>query len=39
VAHDTWQLFYDMNHYNPYAKEKRAAFMQAMKKINNQLER
>jgi prephenate dehydrogenase len=38
VAHDTWQLFYDMNHYNPYAKEKRAAFMQAMKKINNRLE-
>jgi prephenate dehydrogenase len=38
VAHDTWQLFYDMHRYNPYAQEKRAAFMQAMKKINRQIE-
>jgi len=37
VEHDTWQLFYDMHHYNPYAQEKRAALMQAMQKINNQL--
>ena len=37
VQHDTWQLFYDMHQYNPYAKEKRAAFMQAMQKINAQL--
>jgi prephenate dehydrogenase len=38
VEHDTWQLFCDMHHYNPYAKEKRAAFMQAMQKINEQIE-
>ncbi|MCK5420448.1 MAG: prephenate dehydrogenase/arogenate dehydrogenase family protein, partial [Desulfobacterales bacterium] len=38
VEHDTWQLFYDMHRYNPYAKEKRAAFMQAMQKINERLE-
>jgi prephenate dehydrogenase len=37
VAHDTWQLFYDMHHYNPYAQKKRAALMQAMQKINGQL--
>ncbi|MGD8723529.1 MAG: prephenate dehydrogenase/arogenate dehydrogenase family protein [Desulfobacterales bacterium] len=37
VENDTWQLFYDMHHYNPYAREKRAAFMQAMDKINDQL--
>jgi prephenate dehydrogenase len=38
VEHDTWQLFNDMHRYNPYAKEKRAAFMQAMQKINERLE-
>jgi prephenate dehydrogenase len=38
VEHDTWQLFYDMHRYNPYAKEKRAAFMQAMQKIDHRLE-
>ena len=38
VEHDTWQLFYDMHRYNPYAQEKRAAFMQAMQKINDQIE-
>ena len=38
VEHDTWQLFYDMHHYNPYAQEKRAAFRQAMQKIDEQLE-
>ena len=37
VENDTWQLFYDMHRYNPYAKDKRATFMQAMQKINNQL--
>jgi prephenate dehydrogenase len=37
VENDTWQLFYDMHHYNPYAQEKRTAFMQAMQKINDQL--
>jgi prephenate dehydrogenase len=38
VAHDTWQLFYDMHRYNPYAKEKRSAFKQAMQKIDEQIE-
>jgi prephenate dehydrogenase len=38
VENDTWQLFYDMHHFNPYAEEKRAAFMQAMQKINDQLD-
>jgi len=37
VEHDTWQLFYDMHRYNPYAKEKRAAFVQAMQKIDEQI--
>jgi prephenate dehydrogenase len=38
VEHDTWQLFYDMHRYNPYAQEKRAAFRQAMQKIDEQIE-
>jgi len=37
VDNDTLQLFYDMHRYNPYAKEKRIAFMEAMKKINDRL--
>ncbi|MFQ5444600.1 MAG: prephenate dehydrogenase/arogenate dehydrogenase family protein [Desulfobacterales bacterium] len=37
VDHDTWQLFYDMNRYNRYAKEKRIAFMEAVKKISERL--
>ena len=38
VEHDTWQLFYDMHRYNPYAKEKRTAFVRAMQKIDEQIE-
>jgi len=38
VEHDTWQLFYDMNQYNPYARERRVAFMEAMGKIHSRLE-
>ncbi|MFC1857491.1 prephenate dehydrogenase/arogenate dehydrogenase family protein [Thermodesulfobacteriota bacterium] len=38
VEHDTWQLFMDMHKYNPYAKEKRVAFMNAMKRIATRLE-
>lgn len=38
VEHDTWQLFYDMHRYNPYAQEKRIAFMQAMQNINERLD-
>ena len=38
VENDTWQLFYDMHRYNPYAKEKRATFMQAMQNIDKQID-
>ncbi len=37
VERDTWQLFLDMHHYNPYAKEKRVAFMEVMLDINTRL--
>jgi prephenate dehydrogenase len=37
VEHDTWQLFEDMHRYNPYAGEKRAAFMEAMRSIEDRL--
>ncbi len=37
VSHDTWQLFSDMNRYNPYAKEKREAFMRAMQQTEEKL--
>jgi len=39
VERDTWQLFLDMHHYNPYAKEKRVAFMEVMSEINARLEK
>jgi prephenate dehydrogenase len=38
VEHDTWQLFGDMHRFNPYAKETRAAFMEAIAQINSDLE-
>jgi prephenate dehydrogenase len=38
VERDTWQLFLDMHRYNPYAREKRLAFMKVMDDINTQLE-
>ena len=38
VERDTWQLFIDMHRYNPYAKEKRIAFMNIMAEINSKLE-
>jgi hypothetical protein len=28
-----------MHHYNPYAKEKRVAFMEVMQEINSRLEK
>ena len=37
VENDTWQLFLDMNQYNPYAEEKRSEFMQAMQQVANAL--
>lgn len=38
VNNDTWQLFEDMHHFNPFAREKRQAFLQAMAKIDAHLE-
>jgi len=37
VKNDTWQLFEDMHRYNPYAREKREAFMASMARIHNHL--
>jgi prephenate dehydrogenase len=38
VNNDTWQLFEDMHHFNPFAKEKRRDFLKAMSKIDAHLE-
>jgi prephenate dehydrogenase len=38
VQNDTWQLFYDMHTYNPYARQERAAFIEALGKIHTQLD-
>ena len=38
VEGDTWQLFVDMHRYNPYAREKRIAFMDVMAEIDSKLE-
>ena len=38
VEHDTWQLFVDMHKYNPYAKKIRQTFIQAVEKIQTELE-
>lgn len=37
VEHDTHQLFIDMHRYNPYAKEMRTAFMNAMAEVESEL--
>ena len=37
VENDTWQLFEDMHHFNPYAAESRAAFRNAVEKIEDRL--
>lgn len=37
VNNDTWQLFEDMHRFNPYAREKRQAFIEAMDEINRHL--
>lgn len=34
VTNDTWQLFYDMHKYNPYAKKMRASYMGALHNID-----
>jgi prephenate dehydrogenase len=38
VNNDTWQLFEDMHHFNPFAREKRRDFLKAMAKIDAHLE-
>jgi len=38
VERDTWQLFMDMNRYNPYARKKRIEFMDIMQDLNARLE-
>jgi prephenate dehydrogenase len=37
VENDTWQLFEDMNRYNPFARKFRAAFMAAAQTVNKKL--
>jgi len=39
VENDTWQLFEDMNTYNPYAAESRSVFMEAVQKIHERLQK
>jgi prephenate dehydrogenase len=38
VQHDTWQLFRDMNDYNPFARKLRMDFMRAMAAIHERLD-
>jgi len=38
VENDTWQLFEDMNRFNPYAEKTRQAFLGALEKIEGKLE-
>jgi len=38
VENDTWQLFFDMNYYNPFAGEVRDSFLYALEEIKNRLE-
>jgi prephenate dehydrogenase len=38
VERDTWQLFTDMHHFNPYAEKKRVDFLQVMRNIIARLE-
>ena len=37
VENDTWQLFEDMNRYNPYAADRRESFRQALADIEGRL--
>jgi prephenate dehydrogenase len=39
VERDTWQLFADMHHYNPFAKRRRIEFMKVMQDINARLDK
>jgi hypothetical protein len=37
VEHDTWQLFEDMNRFNPHASGVRQRFIQALGEIEGKL--
>ncbi|MCG6893589.1 MAG: prephenate dehydrogenase/arogenate dehydrogenase family protein [Desulfobacteraceae bacterium] len=37
VEHDTWQLFQDMNAYNPYAAQARSNFLRVLEEIHRKL--
>jgi len=37
VTNDSWQLFLDMQHYNPYTKEIRKKFILALKRVNKKI--
>jgi len=38
VENDSWQLFLDMNKYNPYAKVTRDRFLKSMNDINSKVD-
>ncbi len=38
VTHDTWQLFADMHRYNPYARQSRRDFIEALRRIDERME-
>ena len=37
VEHDSWELFVDMHRYNPFAAERRQAFMAVMQALDEEL--
>lgn len=37
VTNDSWQLFIDMQKYNPYTKKNRQKFIKALKKVNKRI--
>jgi prephenate dehydrogenase len=38
VTHDSFQLFLDMQKFNPFAKEARVRFIESLKKVDNKIE-
>jgi hypothetical protein len=39
VQNDTWELFYDMQKYNPFSKNMRTQFMNGLKKVENKIKK
>jgi prephenate dehydrogenase len=39
VNNDTWQLFFDMQLYNPYAKKVRKSLLSALKNLDNKIKK